>query len=103
MPRFRAIQQALQSGGGRIPDLTGEEEAQFIEKERRELLGNPSVIKLDEQFAWGISGLPGCPCQDTWLFTAENIGITTLELKYYRQWESIENATQVFTINIVVI
>jgi predicted secreted protein len=40
---------------------------------------------------------------DTWIFTAKNIGNTTLRLASYRPWEGIENATTNFTAYIEVV
>lgn len=61
------------------------------------------ILNLTISFSWGASSMLGDFGYDTWIFTAKNIGNTTLKLASYRPGEGIENATTNFTANIKVI
>jgi predicted secreted protein len=62
------------------------------------------ILNLTQSFSWGATaGMLGDFGYDTWIFTAKNIGTTTLKLASYRPSEGIENATTNFTAYIEVV
>jgi predicted secreted protein len=62
-----------------------------------------NILNLTMSYNWGRSDMFGDFGYDTWIFTAKNIGATTLKLASYRSWEGVINATANFTAYIEVI
>lgn len=67
-----------------------------------------TITKIDEkilgqvdQFNWGNSGLLGDFGKDTWIFSAKNIGTTTLQLECKRPWTG-GNTSETISVNIEV-
>jgi len=67
-----------------------------------------TIVKIDEkildqveQFNWGSSGALGDFGKDTWIFSAKNIGTTTLQLECKRPWVG-GDTSEMMTVNIEV-
>lgn len=47
-------------------------------------------------------GIVGCGGKEIWNFTTANVGKTTLEMAYYRPWETADSAVKSFTLTVEV-
>jgi predicted secreted protein len=60
-----------------------------------------TVLTLTQQFTWGSSGMLGDFGKDTWIYTANNIGSTALELICKRPFNETDTC-QAFIVSLIV-
>jgi predicted secreted protein len=61
-----------------------------------------TVLTLTQQFTWGSSGMLGDFGKDTWIYTANNIGSTALELICKRPFNETDTC-QAFIVSLIVV